>query len=107
MLVYIYIVRLPYVRIPESTWKILRTQLEWKWSSLMKKSTASLKTKGTWIPHSTCTVNSCQGKDAGVLISIYQHALALDVVQVVDGKNSAEVNSVSCMCTTALGHAHI
>ena len=39
----------------------------------------------------TCVINSCQGKVAGVLFrlnySIHQHALALEVIQVVDGRN--------------------
>ena len=36
-----------------------------------------------------CLVNSCLGKDGGVLFrlnySIYQRTLALDVIQVLDG----------------------
>ena len=57
----------------------------------MKKSTTNSKTKGTWNPHVTCVVNSCQGKDAGVFrlnYSIYQHALAFDVIQVINGTNA-------------------
>ena len=30
---------------------------------------------------------------------IYQHALALDVIQVIDGKILAKVNSVPCKCS--------
>ena len=41
--------------------------------------------------HATCMVNNCQGKVAGVLFSLnyslHQHALALDVIQVLDGWN--------------------
>ena len=39
--------------------------------------------------------HSCQGKDARVLFklnySIYEHALALDVIKIIDGKNFAKV----------------
>ena len=55
---------------------------------MMKKSTADLKMD----PNATGVLNGCQGTDAGVLFSlnysIHQHALALDVVQVLDGTNS-------------------
>ena len=42
-------------------------------------------------PQGTYTVNSCRGKDTGVLFrldySIHLHALALDVIQILDGRN--------------------
>ena len=61
-------------------------------SSIMKKTTAELKTKGKKLnSHATYVVNSGQRKDTGVLFglnySIHQHALALDVIQVLDGRN--------------------
>ena len=59
---------------------------------MMKKLIAGSNTKGTWIPRMTSLVNSSQEKDAGILYfqnySIYQLALALDVIQVIDGMDS-------------------
>ena len=55
----------------------------------------------------TCVINYCQGKVAGVLFrlnySIHQHALALDVIQVLDSRNYffnlAKANTVPCIFT--------
>ena len=58
--------------------------------SMMKKMATESKAKGRKLnPYATCMANSCQGK-TGVLFrlySIHQHALALDVIQVLDGSN--------------------
>ena len=50
----------------DSTWKEIVVST---WKEIVvrdKKLTVYSKTKGTWSPH-TYVVNSCQGKDAGVL----------------------------------------
>ena len=58
-------------------------------SSMMKKTAANLRAKERNMDlHTACLVNCCQGKYGGVLFrpqySIYQHALALDMIQVFD-----------------------
>ena len=53
---------LPYIRNPESTQRILRIDLKGD-----NEEIAISNTKGTWILHVTCVVNSCQGKVAGIL----------------------------------------
>ena len=57
--------------------------------------------------HAACLVNSCQGKDAGVLFrlnySIHQHtSIGCDTSLLVGTFNLAEVNIVPCMCEATL-----
>ena len=61
-------------------------------SSLMKKTAANSKTKGdkkTLDPHAIFVINSCQGKDAGIVFRLNYsiiNTLALAVIQVLDGR---------------------
>ena len=60
-------------------------------SFTMKKKAAELNSGTILNPHVTCVINGCQGKIFGVYsdfnYSMHQHALALDVIQVLDGWN--------------------
>ena len=59
--------------------------------SSMKKQLLIRSQERNLYTHATNVVNSCQGKVSGVLFrlnySIRQHLLALDVIQVLDGRN--------------------
>ena len=101
-LVYIFIYIL-YVHNPDNASKILRTRLKKrKWSSWktrhgyarfvnVEENDCRFEDRKTLESHATCMMNSCQGKIAGVFFrlndSIHQHAPALDVLQVLDGRN--------------------
>ena len=59
---------------------------------MMKKKAADLRTlDASWDTHTTCMVNSSKGLVAGVLLrinySVHKTALALGVIQVLDGRN--------------------
>ena len=86
--IYVYIHVLPYVRNPESTREILQTRPERRHRHIVEIDCTRGDQSNLEL-NATCTVNGCQEKDAGVLFrlnySIYQHALALEVILVSDG----------------------
>ena len=73
-----------------SSWKTDQRYAIRQWRTAADSKAKGKKQKKTKDLHAACLVNSCQGKDAGVLFSLnYQfiNTLALDVIQVLDSRN--------------------